>query len=369
MKAIRFLQRTSRIPCIFRSNHAKCLHQHSIDTKLTHSNANVRSERSRCFTEELNRQRRLVTRIEKIEVHYKGVPKDSTLIMNRHISTPYNCSQHLGEMLLKRSIVALVNGKLWDLNKPLVEDCELELIHLEDQDPARIHQANKIFWRSSAFMLGLVIDSSVKDDVAVHLHSYPSINVRSGSFIYDAKVDFGDWNPSKAEMRVFSGQMVRLSQENIQFERLEIDEKTALKMFAENPFKSSQIPNIVKQSEDGKTVVVYRLGNHVDISKGPMMGASGVLGKCSIVAMHNIDTKDGGLCRFQGVALPKGVLLNHYAYGLLEERAAQLNPAKIPDFAAARTNADRQSADENKSESKSENAEAKESVENSSKSS
>lgn len=35
----------------------------------------------------------MVGRIEKIEVRYLGLPDDVTLIMNKGISTPYNCAQ------------------------------------------------------------------------------------------------------------------------------------------------------------------------------------------------------------------------------------------------------------------------------------
>jgi hypothetical protein len=39
---------------------------------------------------------------------------------------------------------------------------------------------------------------------------------------------------------------------------------------------------------------------------------------------HKIDMDGQQLHRFQGVALPKGIFLNHFAFGVLEKRAAKL---------------------------------------------
>lgn len=45
------------------------------------------------FNAERLRQEKNVGRIEKITVQYKGQPKDLDLVMNKNVSTPYNCAQ------------------------------------------------------------------------------------------------------------------------------------------------------------------------------------------------------------------------------------------------------------------------------------
>ncbi|CAH2264833.1 jg20712 [Pararge aegeria aegeria] len=42
------------------------------------------------------------------------------------------------------------------------------------------------------------------------------------------------------------------------------------------------------------------------------------------------DSEVKQLYRFQGVALPTGVILNHFAFSLLIERAKKLNSARSP---------------------------------------
>lgn len=57
------------------------------------TNTAVKKKRSQLFTQEAQRQAALITDVEKIEVQYEGHPENCTLIMNKYMSTPYNCSQ------------------------------------------------------------------------------------------------------------------------------------------------------------------------------------------------------------------------------------------------------------------------------------
>lgn len=56
------------------------------------------------------------------------------------------------------------------------------------------------------------------------------------------------------------------------------------------------------------------------------MSHSGLIGRTSVMAVHKFaDGPMEGLYRFQGLALPKGILLNHFAFNILENRAKKLN--------------------------------------------
>jgi large subunit ribosomal protein L39 len=136
-------------------------------------------------------------------------------------------------------------------------------------------------------------------------------------------IDLDNWKPTEAELRALSAQFVRITSKSLPVERLVVTEKIALDMYEDNPFKSKQIPDIAK-SQSGN-VTLYRIGDHIDISKGPMVGHTGIIGKTTITAVHKFDSDKENRYRFQGVALPTGVYLNHFAYGILEERAKLLN--------------------------------------------
>ncbi|XP_065201716.1 large ribosomal subunit protein mL39 [Planococcus citri] len=294
----------------------------------TSTKADFKKHQNELFNAEQKRQREEVGRIEKIAVTYRGTPKDVRLIMNKNISTPFNCAQHMLQMLIRRSALAVVDGStLWDMHRPLESDCELQLLHFQDENPS---QLNKTFWRTCSLMLGAVAETAFKDNVEVKLHSFPKPNVRSGSFVYDVEMpNLSSWNPTTDELRILSAEMVKLSNKNLAVERLEVKEKLSLQIFENNKHKLDQIPDISARSPD-KKVTLYRIGDHIDISRGPMVGNTWFLGRCTISAVHKLESDRGNFYRFQGVALPKGLMLNHYAFSILEKRAMKLNKGLLP---------------------------------------
>lgn len=195
-------------------------------------------------------------------------------------------------------------------------------------------------------MLGAILTNAFKDHVELHLHSFPAPNVRSGSFVYDISLNHKDWVPSALDKRTFSAEMVKLAAQNLNFERLEIGHDLAFKIFQDNPFKREQLPNISKHGNNPETkyvywqisiiknltffitgsVVLYRVGTHIDISRGPMISSTGHLGRVSITAAHQIGDEMAGntFYRVQGVALPTDIIINHFAYNILEKRSENL---------------------------------------------
>ncbi|XP_058464822.1 large ribosomal subunit protein mL39 [Malaya genurostris] len=308
---------------MFTKFHPKAIRYFSSATKL-HRSA------SALFTEEQQRQKDKIGRIEKIEIRYLGTPTDTTLVMNRGLSTPYDCARHIGEKYCRFSALALLdNQTAWDMRRPLEESCTLQLLNFTSPEP---HIANKAFWRSCSFLLGAVLHHSLKHDAGLLLHSFPKPMIRTGSFVYDIGLSKTDWKPSLQELRALSMSMIKLSQQDLPIERLDITSEIALEMFRENLYKQEQIPNIAAQNNG--YITVYRVGDHVDISKGPMISSTGLLGKCTIAVVHGVPRSESdklSLYRVQGVALPVGLNLNHFAYGILEDRAKKMNPARLPN--------------------------------------
>ena len=111
----------------------------------------INEKRSYMFTKEQNRQRDLIPRVQKIQVQYKGTPEDTLLLLNKGLSTPFDVAQHISEVLVEQSALALVNGEVWDMGRPLEEDCTVELMHFHMNDPFHV---NRAFWRSCSFSSG-----------------------------------------------------------------------------------------------------------------------------------------------------------------------------------------------------------------------
>ena len=69
------------------------------------------------------------------------------------------------------------------------------------------------------------------------------------------------------------------------FERLVVSEPVALEMFEDNRFKTDQIPAIAGSSREAGKVTVYRTGDHIDISKGPLISTTGQIGRFAVTAV------------------------------------------------------------------------------------
>lgn len=113
---------------------------------------------------------------------------------------------------------------------------------------------HRVFWRSCSFILGAVLQSCFKDEANLHLHSFPSPNVKSGSFVHDIFIEEQSWAPTKDELRTISAEMVKLAAKNLKIERLDVSIDLALEMFQDNPYKKEQLPSIQGSTSSGKLI-------------------------------------------------------------------------------------------------------------------
>lgn len=72
--------------------------------------------------------------------------------------------------------------------------------------------------------------------------------MKSGSFVYDVKLGLDSWKPTIAELRTLSAEFVIMARKELILERLEVTAEVAMDIFAENPFKIGQIPDIASSN-------------------------------------------------------------------------------------------------------------------------
>lgn len=144
--------------------------------------------------------------------------------------------------------------------------------------------------------------------------------MKSGSFVYDIQLGLDNWEPTKSELKVLSLEFIKFCQKDLKIECLDVDKNMALEIFRNNPHKTEQIPDIA--AHNGDKITLFKVGPHIDISRGPMLPNTNHLGRTSVTNVIKLDTdiKGNPIYRFQGVALPRAITLNHFAYGLIEER-------------------------------------------------
>ena len=111
------------------------------------TNYEIRAHRLRIFSNERQTQLKRIRRVEKIEVNVIDPIQSTKLLMNKSISTPYHCAQHLSSVLVDRSCLALIDDEqVWDMNRPLEHDCQLKFLHfMNDRCEEHVHLFLVIF--------------------------------------------------------------------------------------------------------------------------------------------------------------------------------------------------------------------------------
>uniref|UniRef100_A0A3P8RZ22 Large ribosomal subunit protein mL39 n=1 Tax=Amphiprion percula TaxID=161767 RepID=A0A3P8RZ22_AMPPE len=286
--------------------------------------AEVRSQRNAVFSREQARQRALYPRIEKIEVSMHGPGLDGTLlIMNRGMSTPLSCARHLTEHHVKNSALALVDGEPWPLHQSLTSSCSLTLLTFKDSDPTLVNQA---YWRSCAALLGQVIETAFKDEYTVELLSTPEVAVTSGAFCCDVVLDpqLDSWTPSEESLRSLTRGAQQLIHQDQAWEPLEVVPSVALEVFSHSRCKQEEVEQKASQNPKG-TVMLYRCGDHVLLSGGPLVARTGLCSQYEVTALHNLGQGSWGVQRrAQGLSLPLQLQAHHTVWRKLRQRAEKL---------------------------------------------
>lgn len=91
-------------------------------------------------------------------------------------TTPYEIAKSISQGLADNTVVAKVNGEVWDLDRVLETDCTLQLLKFDDAE------AQAVFWHSSAHIMG----EAMERIYGGHLCYGPPID---DGFYYDMHLD------------------------------------------------------------------------------------------------------------------------------------------------------------------------------------
>jgi len=182
------------------------------------------------------------------------------------ITSPISIAEDISKSLANNAVVAKVNGKMWDLDRPFEEDSSLELITFKgkDKDGNKVinSDAQYVYWHSTAHVLGEALE-----------------RVYGGELCYGPPVDNGFYYDMHMENQQVSDKhfaelekvMKKIAAEKQPFERLEIKVETLKEMFKYNKFKLRLLNERVKTP----TTTVYRCGSLIDLCRGPHLRHTG----------------------------------------------------------------------------------------------
>ena len=169
-----------------------------------------------------------------------------------------------------------------ELFDPFTEDCEvvspLTFSHA---------QGKEVAWHSSAHLLGAAMEAHFGNDLwlcdgpAVLLKSDGIVPAGSGGFFYEGELRNGQALTADV-IKTLRGSMQQMVKRNLPFEWMVLSVDQARMMFGENPHKMDLLRKVEAR---GEAVKVYKVGNFVDLCRGPHVPHAGCLGK-----MHLLDT-------------------------------------------------------------------------------
>lgn len=222
-------------------------------------------------------------------------------------TTALDVAKSISEGLARVVLAAEVNGQIWDLNRPLPEKSNLNLLKW-DSDGGKY-----AFWHSSAHLLAEALESL-----------YPGIKLGIGppienGFYYD--IDFGDYSFSSNDFEQVEAKMIELAKQENRFERVDVSKAEAVRFFTEkgDPYKLELIEGL----EDG-SITFYKQGNFTDLCRGPHLPDTGKIKAVKLLntagAYWRGNEKNKQLTRIYAVTFPSSKELKEHLEKLEEAK-------------------------------------------------
>ncbi|MDE6407490.1 MAG: threonine--tRNA ligase [Anaeroplasmataceae bacterium] len=213
-------------------------------------------------------------------------------------------AKELSSSLAKKACVAKVDDVLVDLKTPLVKDCKLELILLEDKE------AVDVLNHSCAHLLAHAMHRLYPDTC---FGVGPAIEE---GFYYDFKVN----SPIALEdLPKIEAEMKKIVKENVSIQHYYLKKSEAKKKFASDKFKCELI-DAVEDEEVG----IYEQADYADVCRGPHVISTSVLKNFKLLNVSGAywrgDSKNEMLTRIYGTCFATPEALEIHLHNLEERK-------------------------------------------------
>ena len=172
-------------------------------------------------------------------------------------ATGFDVAMSISEGLARAAIAVKVNGALWDLTRPIDNDASVEILTLKNEEGLEVYR------HSSAHIMALAVKRLFPD---VRLAIGPVIE---NGFYYD----FDNVSLKNEDFEAIEAEIQKIIKEKLTFERSVLTKSEALEMFRDEPYKVELINGL----PETETITCYRIGEFVDLCRGPHMPQTGLL--------------------------------------------------------------------------------------------
>ncbi|PWW72342.1 threonyl-tRNA synthetase [Tuber magnatum] len=222
-------------------------------------------------------------------------------------TTPSSIARGISKSLFEKTVIAKVDGKVWDLERPFEKSGTLELLDFENPEGRRV------FWHSSAHILG----EAAERRFGCHLCLGPPTD---DGFFYEMGLGGGEV-VTAADYKPLETIAQKAIKEKQPFERLVMSKENLIEMFKHNKYKQTLIGSKIP---DGTSTTVYRCGPLIDLCVGPHVPNTGRIKAFQVMKNSSSyflgDANNDSLQRIYGVSFPDKKQLEEHKR-LLEEAA------------------------------------------------
>ncbi|MDA9228295.1 threonine--tRNA ligase [Flavobacteriales bacterium] len=231
---------------------------------------------------------------------------DGKILKAEKGTNAFEIARTISEGLARNVLSATIDNEVWDINRPINQDCNLKLHTFSDIE------GKKCFWHSSAHLMAEALEEL-----------YPNIKLGIGpaidnGFYYD--IDLGEKRSlSSEDFSKIEEKMLILAREKNNFTRKEISKKDAIKFF-KNKGDEYKL-ELLEDLNDGD-ISFYSQGNFTDLCKGPHIDNTSRIKAIKLLnvagAYWRGDEKRKQMTRIYGISFQKQKELTHHLQ-MLEE--------------------------------------------------
>lgn len=225
-------------------------------------------------------------------------------------ATAADAAAAIGPGLARDAVAARVNGELWDLERELPADAEVEIVTRSDEDEDALY----VLRHSAAHVLATAVREL-----------WPEAGIGFGppvdeGFYYDFDVA-EPFTPD--DLGQIEEKMEEVVDGDLPFERREVSREEARELFSDDPLKLERLEEIPEE----ETISVYRDGPFLDLCRGPHVPDTGEVENFRLTSAAGAywrgDESNRMLQRIYGTAF--------YSEDALEEHLERIEQAKERD--------------------------------------
>ena len=223
------------------------------------------------------------------------------------VVTPGQIAKEISEGLWRNAAGAIVNGQLWDLERPISFDCELKIVKVDEPEAAEIYR------HTMSHIMAQAVTRIYGED-KVRLGIGPTIE---NGFYYD--FDIEGVKITEDDLLKIEEEMKKIIKEDYKIERFELPKEEAIE-FMKKKGQRYKV-ELIEEIPD-KNVSFYKQGEFVDLCRGPHLPSTGKVKHFKLLSVSGAywrgNEKNPMLQRIYGTAFSRKEDLDNYLR-LLEE--------------------------------------------------